>query len=69
MNHRGEADLSAGRGSIEGNVSWERGRAQGQRAALTRLALDRAIGALFDCSTRILVHFAAKVLTPHPPGK
>jgi hypothetical protein len=27
--------LSAGRGSVEGNVSWERGRTQGQRAALT----------------------------------
>jgi hypothetical protein len=39
------------------------------KAALTRLALDRAIGGDFDCSTRILVHFAAKALTPHPPGK
>jgi hypothetical protein len=39
------------------------------KAALTRLALDRAIGALFDCSMRISVHFAVKALTPHPPGK
>jgi len=30
-----EADLLASRGSVEGNVSWERRRTQGQRAALT----------------------------------
>jgi hypothetical protein len=40
----------------------------GERVA-PRLALDRAVGALFDCSTRILFHFVAKVFTPHPPGK
>jgi len=50
--------------------SGEQTRWAKAKAALTRLALDRAIGALFNCSTRILVvHFVAKVLTPHPPGK
>ncbi|MDY7079489.1 MAG: hypothetical protein SXV54_21480 [Chloroflexota bacterium] len=39
------------------------------QAALTRLALDRAIGDDFNCSTRILFHFVAEVFTPHPPGK
>ena len=32
-------------------------------------APDLAIGGDFNCSTRILVHFATKMLTPHPPGK
>jgi len=37
--------------------------------AAPRLALDRAIGSDFNCSTRIVVQFAAKMLTSHPPGK
>ncbi|MCP4600757.1 MAG: hypothetical protein GY847_09530 [Proteobacteria bacterium] len=46
-----------------------RSRLAKAKAALTRLALDRASGALFDYSTRILFHFVVEMLTPHPPGK
>jgi len=46
-----------------------RGFVASKASVLTRLAPDRAIGSDFNGSTRILVRFVAKVLTPHPPGK
>jgi hypothetical protein len=39
-----------------------------KRARLTRVAADRAILRDFNGSTRILINFVAKMLTPHPPG-
>ena len=41
---------------------------QKQGAALTLREPDRAILRDFNVSTRILVHFVAKLFTPHSPG-